>query len=247
MALLEIADLDVGIRQLTINNPARRNALSPEFFEQLNLALENSAGVRVWLIRGTNGHFSAGFDLHALAEWQAGAALPDERMSDVLDALSTHRAPSVALVEGVAFGAGCELALACDFRMAATDARFCLPPAKIGVVYSQRGLSRVAQKVGLQQARTLFLTGDVIAGPAVEARGLVDAPLSVNAEAEALKLCRTLAANAPLALEGMKLGLQENRDVTRFEELRRRSFASADAREGRLATLEKRAATFTGQ
>src|SRR6185503_2138688 len=92
--------------------------------------------------------FSAGYDLTALNGFPEGTPLPDERLGVVLDRLMHHPAPSVALVSGIAVGAGCELAAACDFRVGNSAARFSMPPAKLGVVYALKGLRRLSSRVG---------------------------------------------------------------------------------------------------
>lgn len=251
-ANLEVTTLPGGVRQLTVCNPARRNALDAGLFEQLAQALADDAGVRVWLVRGAGeGIFSAGYDLTQLAGPGPDGALPDERLGEVLEALASHPAPSVALVTGPAVGAGCELAAACDFRVGDGRAAFIMPPARIGVVYALAGLRRLASLVGVGRARYLFLTGRRVGADDALRLGLLDV-LADDAEAEALALCGELAANAPLAVRGMKAGLRLLEApggpgaLEAFEAQRRASFASADAREGRDAALARRSPRFTG-
>lgn len=253
-ATLKVKDLPGGIRELTVSNPARKNALDDGLLEQLARALDDAAGVRAWLVRGAGtGIFSAGYDLTALSEVQPGTPLPDERLGEVLDALSRHPAPSVALVTGPAIGAGCELAVACDFRVGDERALFAMPPAKIGVVYALKGMRRLIARVGEGRARYMFLTGRRVGAEEALRYGLLDV-LAVDAESAALALCAELASNAPLAVRGMKLGLGLLEDGggtaegrAEYEALRRASFNSKDAREGRDAVLEKRSPRFTGE
>lgn len=256
-ATLEVSDARPGVRVLTVAHPARKNALDDGVLELLDRALADDAGVRCWLVRGAGeGIFSSGYDLQALGAYLPPERLPDERLGEVLDRLTSHPAPSVALVTGPAFGAGCELAMACDFRVGSQAAVFCMPPARLGVVYALKGLSRVVERVGEGPARFMFLTGRRI--PSAEALrfGLVDllADSDARATQQALELCAELAANAPLAISGMKTGFEllsrgGSTEVERlsYEQARRASFNSADAREGRLAILEKRAPTFSGR
>jgi enoyl-CoA hydratase/carnithine racemase len=247
-ATLKVKDLPGGIRELTVSNPARRNALDDGLLEQLARALDDAVGVRAWLVRGAGtGIFSAGYDLTALSEVQPGTPLPDERLGEVLDALSRHPAPSVALVTGPAIGAGCELAVACDFRVGDERALFAMPPAKIGVVYALKGMRRLIARVGEGRARYMFLTGRRVGAEEALRYGLLDV-LAVDAESAAL------ASNAPLAVRGMKLGLGLLEDGggtaegrAEYEALRRASFNSKDAREGRDAVLEKRSPHFIGE
>lgn len=251
-ATLSVSDVADGVRALTLSHPERKNALDLGFLDALEAALRDDAGVRCWLVRAAGeGIFSAGYDLTALNGFPDGTPLPDERIGAVLDLLTTHRLPSVALVTGPAIGAGCELAAACDFRVGNAAARFAMPPAKLGVVYALHGLERLVSRVGEQAARRMFLTGRSVDAATAEQLGLLDV-LTEDAEAQALALCAELAGNAPLAVQGMKRGLALLRGATgderaAYERLRRQSFNSADAREGKEALLARRAPRFTGK
>ncbi len=251
-ASLEVTDVSDGVRALTISNPSRKNAIDVGLLDALERALADDAGVRVWLVRAAGeGIFSAGYDLTALTGFAEGTPLPDERLGEVLDLLTHHPVPSVALVTGPAVGAGCELAAACDFRVGSPAARFVMPPAKLGVVYALKGLDRLRSRVGAQAARRMFLLGRPVEATAAKHLGLLDV-LAEEAAHEALALCLELAANAPLAVRGMKQGLallEEASDaaLADYERLRRDSFNSADAREGRDALLGKRTPRFEGR
>lgn len=250
-ATLQALDLADGVRALTLSHPERKNALDEGFLEALEAALFDSAGVRAWLVRAEGaGVFSAGYDLTALTHFPEGSALPDVRLGQVLDQLTHHPAPSVALVMGPAVGAGCELASACDFRVGSHAARFSMPPAKLGVVYAVKGLRRLVSRVGEQAARRMFLTGQPVGAQQALALGLLDV-LSGDAEKAALELCVELAGNAPLAVRGMKRGFEllgggSEEELRTYESLRRDSFNSDDAREGKAAFLGRRAPVFRG-
>jgi enoyl-CoA hydratase/carnithine racemase len=251
-ATLQVEDLADGVRALTLSHPERKNALDAGFLDALEEALGQGAGVRAWLVRGAgDGVFSAGYDLTALNGFPPGSPLPDERLGHVLDRLTFHPAPSVALLTGLAVGAGCELAAACDFRVGNASARFSMPPAKLGVVYALKGLRRLCSRVGEQAARRMFLTGRPVEAESAARLGLLDV-LAVDAEAEAMALCSELAANAPLAVQGMKRGFQllggaSEADLEGYEVLRRSSFNSEDAREGKDALLGRRVPKFVGR
>ena len=251
-ATLQVADVADGVRVLTLSHPERKNALDAGFLDALEEALSKGSGVRAWLVRGEGeGVFSAGYDLTALKGFPEGSPLPDERLGVVLDRLSFHPAPSVALLTGLAVGAGCELAAACDFRVGSLGARFSMPPARLGVVYALKGLRRLRSRVGEQAARRMFLTGRVMGAEEAVRLGLLDV-LADEAEVEAMALCRELAANSPLAVAGMKRGFElidgaSSEDLASYEVLRRVSFNSADAREGKEALLGRRAPVFQGK
>ena len=246
----ELRDGEDGVRMLTLHNPKKRNALDAHALEELHQALDTPPTIRALLIASTGEVFSAGFDIAAL---EAGIALPDARLEAVLDALAEHPLPSVACVQGAAIGAGCELALACDFRIGGPRAGFRMPPAQLGVIYSLHGLERIVARSSERFARWMLLNGDLVDAQAALREGLldrlVDEPVSVAAE-----LAATLASRAPLAVAGLKQGLRHVRrghfnEPTRedFDAKRRQAFASEDLKEGLAAFKEKRRAKFRGK
>ena len=202
-----VSDSAQGVRTLTISNPARRNALDADLLTQLNRSLDAPRSIRAFLVRGAGESFSAGYDLNELAKWQPSELLPDDRVADVLDVLMNHRLPSVALVTGPAFGAGCELAMACDVRVGSVAARFCMPPARLGLVYSQPGFKRFISRIGPQATRFLFLTGRQVEAERALQLGLLDLLEPTDAETTATMLAEELAATSSIALEGTKAAL----------------------------------------
>ncbi len=252
---LHVEDRDDGVRVLTLSNPARRNALDDSQVARLDEALASAPGrARAVLIRGAGGAFCSGYDLNLLAA-PTKDRLPDDALMACLARLEALPLPSVALVQGPAFGAGFDLSASCDFRVGAEDALFSMPPARLGIVYAPDGLMRAARLVGVARAKNLFLTGRRLDAKDALAWGLLDECLpAADAEARALELCRTLAGQAPLAVAGMKetFGLLTRASLSDEErahlrEVRARAFASEDAREGKAAFLEKRTPRFRGQ
>ncbi|MFY0580140.1 enoyl-CoA hydratase/isomerase family protein [Cystobacter fuscus] len=240
---------------LTLSNPARRNALDDAQVARLDEALASAPGrARAVLLQGESGAFCSGYDLNLLSAPVADR-LPDDALMVCLERLEALPLPSVALVRGAAFGAGFDLAAACDFRVGGEDALFSMPPARLGIVYSPAGLTRAARLVGVARAKNLFLTGRRLDAREALAWGLLDECLPGDeADARALELCRTLAAQAPLAVAGMKEAFRlltrpalSEEETLRLREVRARAFASEDAREGRAAFLEKRPPRFRGQ
>ncbi len=240
--MLRVDDLEGGVRRLTLDEPARRNALDGETLDALERALASPQGVRCWLLRGAGGHFCSGWNLSSLEALTPDAPLPDHRIGEVFDALQAADAPTVAFVEGSAFGAGFELACACDFRIAAPSAVFCIPPAKLGIVYAPKGIARVAGVIGQGRARSMFLSARRVAAPEALGMGLAD---ELGDEPRALAFSGELALTAPLAVAGMKRIFRGELDG--IEALRRQSFHSDDAREGLAALLEKRPPKFSGR
>lgn len=248
-ASLSVSPLHDGVRTLTFSNADKKGALDVGVLDALETALRDDEGVRCWFVRSADqSTFSSGYDLTALTGFPEGTPLPDERLGVVLDQLMHHRAPSVALITGPAYGAGCELAAACDFRVGSPAARFNMPPARLGVVYALKGLRRLSSRIGEQAARRMFLLGHSVDAAEAKTLGLLDV-LAEDAEREAGGMCWDLAHNAPLAVQGMKRGfelLNVERDEA-YETLRRQSFNSDDARKGKEGFLAKKRPTFNGR
>lgn len=248
-------------RFLVLDNPAKRNALDFQALEEIEEACAGATrdGVRCLVVRGAGEDaFSSGFDIAEMALTSRRGDRPDEAVERAADALSAVPCPTVAFLNGFAFGGAFELAVTCDLRVARAGVRLAMTPAKLGVVYPEGGLRRFADLVGSARTRELFFTGRPIDAETALAWGLVNrvAP-AATAEADALTLAVEIAENAPLAVRGMKriLRLLEGAherglsDAERDEiaELRRAAFDSADLREGRRAWEERRLPRFKGE
>jgi len=247
-----------------LNRPARKNALNPEMLDEMEGLFREMAGdaaMRCLVLRGSaESGFCSGFDLTLLPDGSeaslqnvAGANNPLER---AFGAIRDCPQPVIALLQGAAFGAGCELAAACDLRVGASDLVMGMPPARIGIVYSAGGLRRFVSLLGLSRTRELFFTGKACRGKRLLEIGLVDhlvAPEEI--EGFTMELAATIAGNAPIALAGIKrtLNLIAERislDETAQEEADgwvRRSLASDDLTEGKSAMLERRPPRFKGR
>lgn len=258
MGALSIADPAEGVRLFTITNEARRNAVDGAALVRLREAflLAQEEGVRCIVLTGAGEKaFCAGYDLRALAALDAGEPLPDEELGRTLRAMERLRPPILAALNGAAYGAGAELAAACDLRIAQAGVHLAMPPARLGIVYAAAGLQRFVELVGLAQAKRLFFTGDPIEATKAREIGLVDEVVDEGtALSRALELATRIAKNAPLAVQGMKRAftLMRRRELpaaahAEVEALRRASFASADFQEGIRAVLEKRDPRFRGE
>ncbi|AKU91851.1 enoyl-CoA hydratase/isomerase family protein [Vulgatibacter incomptus] len=259
MGALHIDRREGGVHVFTLANEAKRNAVDPELLEALRSAAvaSDAEGARCLVLTGEGPRaFCSGYDLRVLRE-KGGSEerLPDVALQETLHALERAAPPVIAAVNGAAFGAGGELAVACDLRIAAENATIAMPPARLGIVYAPEGLQRFVELVGLSRAKRLFFTGDPIGASEALELGLVD---EVVPEGQALdravELAERIARNSPRAVQGMKriLTLMRRRElpaaaVAEVEALRRASFASEDAQEGIAAVLERREPRFSGR
>jgi len=249
------------VRVLTIDNEGKRNALDFRALDELGDACAGAARdrVRCVVLRGAGEEaFSSGFDLAELDLLSPRGERPDEAVERAAEALEAVPCPTVAYLNGGAFGGGFELAATCDLRVAREDVLLGMPPAKLGVVYPEGGLRRFLALVGSARTRELFFAGRPIRAEVALAWGLVNRLVQAEgAEAAALALAEEIALNAPLAVQGMKriLRLLEGTHVrglapderSEIGDLRRRAFESDDLREGRLAFQERRPPRFAGR
>jgi len=253
-----------NICTLVLNRPEKKNSLSPELVETLLDSFEELVAddtVRVVVIRGFgNQAFCSGYDIRSL---------PTQLNDDVREKLKTlnpvealfktvvnYPYPVIALINGVAFGAGCELSVCCDIRIGGDDIRMGMPPAKLGLVYPWSGLQRFIQVIGLKSTREIFYSGRTYEGKRLREIGLVDY-LIPRQELEdfTYQMAAEIAANAPLALRGTKrvLNLMLNSSQPpehcqkEAESITEAAFLSEDLKEGRLAFLEKRKPNFKGK
>lgn len=265
-------ELDIAQRgrvaTLTINRPHQRNALTPALLGQLALTLDTLARddeVRCVVIRGAGDRaFSSGYDIGAIrtpaAGEKAGAGQGQERadnpMQWALRSLWAYPYPVIALIHGFCMGGGLELAVTCDLRLAAETGRFCMPPARLGVVYSPIGLRRFIDQVGVGQTNYLFFSGRTIDAAEALRLGLVEQVHPADQlEAAVYGLAEEIAGNAPLSLKGTKhiihklLGASplSPDDRHQIDALIAQSFASEDLQEGRRAFAEKRRPVFQGR
>jgi len=234
------------------------NSISPQVIEDLGKVwskIKNShpsTDVHALVIASSNPFlFSAGADIKAFTSMDEGAEQLIHDAHALLREFGTHGIATIAAVNGLAFGGGCELAMACDVRIAARSAIFGQPEIKLGIIPGFGGTQRLPRLVGENKALEMNLVGDPIAAEEAFELGLVNR-MSEDHELldTALSWARKLAAQAPLALEQIKR-VSGAGDLDEGIEAEKRGFAtaflSADAKEGISAFLGKRAPRFTGK
>jgi len=251
-----LVDRAAGVLTVTLNRPERLNAAPvlmwrelTEVFSQARLGDED----RVVVVTGAGGAFCAGADLTEIE----GDAHPLVYMRAVNDAaLALHRLPqpSIAKVDGVAVGAGCNLAFGCDLVVASSEARF-------SEIFSRRGLSLdfggtwlLPRRVGLHRAKEIAFFAEILSAPAAEELGLVNRVVPrEELDSFVADWARRLAGGPPLALSATKAMLDDSNSTGFAEALEREATAqvvnivSEDGREALNAFLEKREAVFKGR
>ena len=246
-----------GVARLTIDNPERRGALDHEILDDL-AEHARTIDARCLVIRGSGSMFSAGYDIGNLEDQrfeEAAERLVAHPFHDAIEALEAYEYPVLGQINGHAIGGGLELALTCDIRIAVTGARFGMPPAKLGLIYSHTGLRKFVDVCGVSGAAELFYVGANIEAERALAMGLVNELVAAEAlEERALEVAAEIAANAPLSLAGNKRVLRALRSQPLPEELERElielresCFRSEDFREGVRAFAEKRRPVWRGR
>jgi enoyl-CoA hydratase / 3-hydroxyacyl-CoA dehydrogenase len=232
------------------------NSISPEVVQSLAKvwdAVTGSGSIRALIFASANPMlFCAGADIKAFTTMdEAGGKALLDQMHDLLRAMETSSIVTIAAVNAAAFGGGNELAMACDFRIAAQSASFGQPEINLGIIPGFGGTQRLPRLIGEARALELNLLGDPIdAGEALEL-GLVNRVVPDHELLDtALSWARKLAGQAPLAVQEIKR-VSAAGDLDAGIDAEKRGFAtafgSADAREGISAFLEKRSARFTGK
>ena len=248
---------DQLITRIDLANSERRNALNDALLNELIEALTDAAQVSRVVILGartSSGVWCAGFDITSLP---TDGSMPDPATSPFDRALSTVRElpiPVIAVVDGGAWGGGCNLALACDLLVATHEASFAITPAKLGVAYDSAGIADFLAALPVNFAREMFFTGEPVTAARLESLGVVnalcDSPDTANAAAHSM--ARTIASRAPLSLRSIKAEIAEQispgaSDVEALHRMRKQAWASDDFREGRAAFAERRSPNFLGQ
>ena len=248
---------------LVIHRPEKRNLLTSGcLFKMANtiqaLAQENK--VRALVIRGAGSEaFSAGYDISALpvkpSSQHEETLKETPPLEGALRSIEAFPYPVIAMLNGYAYGGGCELAITCDIRIAAKHAKMGMPPAKLGLVYPYRGYRRFMRVLGFSRTLEIFLTARHYDAETCLRMGLVNHVVEQEElESYTYDMAREISENAPLALRGAKSALYKIADhpILREEEeeiqrLFIASLKSKDLEEAKRAFLEKRKPRFKGE
>lgn len=237
----------VGLVEIiTINRPDRRNAVDHATvlaLRECQRAIEAAgADVRAVVLTGAPPAFSAGADLNGV---EAGQFATD--LGSVLAGFGALRMPVIAAIAGPALGAGTQLAIATDLRVAAPDSTFGIPAAKLGLAVDAWTLQRLAAEFGAATARAMLVAAENLDGKTLHRTGGVHRLGGLD---EAVDWAHSLSRLAPLTMSAHKLGLEAiaaDNPLDGFAAARTAAWGSADAEEGRTAFLEKRRPTFRGE
>jgi enoyl-CoA hydratase len=249
---------DDAVAVVTVDRPEALNALDSETIRLLRAAadeLSADEGVRAVLLTGAGKSFVAGADIAEMSRLTAEEARRfSARGQALMSAIETAPQPWVAAVNGYALGGGCELALACDIRLAAENARFGQPEIGLGITPGFGGTQRLTRNVGAGWAKYLVLSGRHLRADEALAIGLVQAVYPKDELwTQALKLAVELAAKSPLAMRYCKAAVHAAADTDIVsgqgveKDLFALCFATNDQSEGMKAFLEKRAPEFRGK
>ena len=245
-----------GIVQIRLKRPDRLNALGVDMVDALQAAIDNAVAgrARVLLVRGTGRAFCAGADLKERRTMDDAARIKHNRaINAAVDALGAAPMPTIAVINGLAMGGGCEIALACDLRYAADDAQIGLTEARIGAIPGAGGTQRMPRVIGAARALELMLTGEPVTGKRAEAIGLVNAAVpAAGLDSHVARIAGLIASRSPHGEQTIKRLVHRGLEAPLAEGLAQERLAlqqiltSLDYAEGLAAFAEKREPRFTG-
>jgi enoyl-CoA hydratase/carnithine racemase len=250
-----VLDIEGPRATIRLNRPKHRNRLEPnDLGVLLSLfdRIEADPALRVLVLTGTGRAFSAGYDLNSVAE-RAGAAQAQPSAGSafeiVVNRLEDLAIPTICRINGGVYGGSTDLALACDFRIGVDSCEMFMPAARLGLHYYKSGIVRYVSRLGLDNAKRLFLTAERIDAREMLRIGYLNAMAPAETfDQEVDRLASILAANAPAAIRGMKRAINEfarGRLDEEAADLRHRdSMRSAEIKEGIRAFSEKRPPKF---
>ena len=245
----------VGV--VTLNRPQALNALNDTLMTELGQALhayEADAAIGCMVITGSEKAFAAGADITGMANYSFADAYGGDFITRNWEGIRSVRKPVIAAVSGYALGGGCELAMMCDFIIAADNAQFGQPEIKLGIIPGAGGTQRLPRAVGKAKAMDMCLTARMMPAAEAERAGLVSRVVPTNTLMEETLAAALLIANQPrlavlAAKEAVNRACESSlSDGLMFERrLFHALFATEDQKEGMAAFVQKRPAQFTGR
>ena len=242
---------------ITLNRPKQLNALNDALMDELGAALkafDADADIGCIVLTGSEKAFAAGADIGAMAQYSFADVYKGDYITRNWETMRSIRKPIIAAVSGFALGGGCELAMMCDFIIAADNAKFGQPEIKLGIIPGAGGTQRLPRAVGKSKAMELVLTGRMMDAAEAERAGLASRVVPLDKlQDEALAAALTIAGYSQIAVMAAKEAVNKAFEGTladgmMFERrLFHALFATADQKEGMAAFVEKRPAQFRHQ
>jgi enoyl-CoA hydratase/carnithine racemase len=257
-----IVTIAEGRATIRLNRPREHNRLEPGDLAVLRetfTRIDHDPSVRVLVLTGTGKSFSSGYHIGALLERKAEKPVSgqtpkeaDDTFEMVVNRLEALRVPTIAALQGSVYGGATDLALACDFRIGVEGMRMLMPAARLGIIYYPSGIERYVNRLGVGAAKKLFMTAEPIDAEEMRRIGYLDEIVTAEElDARIDALAATLAANAPLALAGLKRAINETAagrlDHKALAAARAGCSASDDHAEALKAWSEKRKPVFKGR
>ena len=249
-----VLDIQGGRAAIRLNRPKHLNRLQAEDLDvliKLFDRIESDPAIRVLVLTGTGRAFSAGYDLGSIAERAANAEeqTAGSAFEIVVNRLEDLAIPTICRINGGVYGGSTDLALACDFRIGVDTCEMFMPAARLGLHYYKSGIARYVSRLGVDNAKKLFLTAEKIGAAEMLRIGYLTAMVPAEAlDEEVDRLAATLAGNAPVAMAGMKRAINEFArsalDEDAADRRHRDSMRSAEIKEGIKAFAEKRPPKF---
>jgi enoyl-CoA hydratase len=250
--------IEDGVGRIQFNRPEKLNAVNPDVLKELETAVEiceSNDDIRVVVLTGNEKAFVAGADIENMAKGDIKNAykLTDLTLR-VQERLADLSKPTIASISGYALGGGCELALCCDFRIAADNAMLGLPEITLGIIPGGGGTQRLPRLVNLGAAARMILLGEMIKAKEAQEIGLVDKVVSLDElENETQKWVAKLKKKPALAVRAAKTAMRKGLSTSLKEGLQIEQdlfcmlFGTEDQKEGMAAFMEKRKAVFKGR
>jgi enoyl-CoA hydratase len=250
-----VLDIDGARATIRLNRPRHLNRLQPDDLDallELFDRIEADPAVRVMVLTGTGRAFSAGYDLNSVADRATSATEQPSAGSafeTVVNRLEDLGVPTICRLNGGVYGGSTDLALACDFRIGIDACEMFMPAARLGLHYYKSGIRRYVSRLGVDNAKKLFLTAEKIDAREMLRIGYLTAMHPAESfDQEVDRLATVLAGNAPLAMRGMKRAINEfargELDEEAADRRHRESMRGDEIKEGIKAFAEKRPPRF---